>query len=215
MECNFTLKHYKETLDLAKKNGYIFSTMQDYNKNINKSKIIFLRHDIDFNVKNALKFAKIENELKIRATYFLRVHANYNPFSLENYGVIKKLIGLGHEVGLHHEVDFAKIHNENQKELFFRARKVLEAITKKKILGVTPHEPVRSKTLINEKNLKEFDLNYEGYSTKFIKDVKYISDSLCRWREGCMCEFIKKRTPKLYINTHPFWWYERTPLENY
>lgn len=215
MECNFTIKHYKETLALAKQKGYVFSTMRDYNKNINNDKVIFMRHDVDMSVQNALKFVEIENEFNIKATYFIRLHCDYNIFSLKNYKLIKKLLKSGHEIGLHHEADFSRIYEEDEKDFFNRAKEVLEIITGTKIVGVTPHEPSRIKALINEDNIKEFGLDYEGYSSKFTKNVKYISDSSCRWREGCMCEFIKKETPKLCITVHPFWWYEKTPLENY
>lgn len=215
MECNFTIRHYKETIALAKQKGYIFSTMRDYDKNINNYKVIFMRHDVDMSVQNALKFAEIENEMGVKATYFIRIHCDYNIFSFKNYKLIKLLLKSGHEIGLHHEVDFSRIYEEDEKEFFNRAMKVLETVTGAKIAGITPHEPSRIKTLVNEGNLKEFGLEYEGYSSKFTKEAKYISDSSCRWREGCMCEFIKKDTPKLCITVHPFWWYEKTPLENY
>jgi hypothetical protein len=215
MECNFTIKHYRETIALAKQKGYVFSIMRDYDKNIHHEKVIFMRHDVDMSIPNAMRFAEMENELGIKATYFIRLHCDYNIFSFRNYKFIKLLLKSGHEIGFHHEVDFSRIYEEDEKEFFSRARKVLETVTGTKIAGVTPHEPSRIKTLVNEGNLKEFGMEYEGYSSKFTKDIKYISDSSCRWREGCMCEFIKKETPKLCILVHPFWWYEQTPLENY
>ena len=45
--------------------------------------------------------------------------------------------------------------------------------------------------------------------------MKYISDSGARWREGDMFEWLQKNTPKLYVLTHPVWWYDKTTLENY
>jgi hypothetical protein len=215
MQCNFTLKHYADTLALAKEKGYVFSKMKDYPQNIGHEKVIFKRHDVDIQMANALRLAKIEAELGIPATYFLRVHANYNPFSFEYYKVVKKLRELGHEIGLHHEADFAKLYDEDEKEMFWRARQVLELIIGEKIVGVAPHEPTRGTKLVDEKNMHEFELEYEAYSSHFFKDIKYIADSGGRWREGCMCEFIKRETPKLCILTHPLWWFEKSPIENY
>jgi len=213
MDCNFSLKHYKECLTLAKKKGYYFSTMKDYEKNINKKKVIFLRHDVDFSIENVINMSLIEEKLGITATYFFRIHAKYNLLSYDNYKILQKILRLGHEIGLHHEVDFALLVNKDKEKMLKMAKKFLELITEQKIKGVTPHEPNRCKKLVTDSDLKGFE--YEGYSPKFVKDIKYISDSSCRWREGCMCEFIKKGVPKLYILTHPIWWFDKSPIQNY
>lgn len=217
MECNFTLKHYRESLELAKEKGYVFSIMKDYDKNIDNEKVIFLRHDVDISIKNALKFSEIEWRLRINATYFFRVHADYNMFSFNNYPIIKKIVESGHEIGLHYEEDLAKIYGVDKMVFLMKAKKVLESVSGSKVYGITSHEPDRCKTMknFNASVLSYAGLAYDGYSPKFIKDIKYISDSSCRWREGCMCGFIKKETPKLCILTHPFWWYDKSPLENY
>jgi hypothetical protein len=215
MDCNFSLKHYNETLALAKEKGYTFSRMRDYDKNIDNSKVIFLRHDVDIQIENALNMAIIEAKLGISATYFFRIHAQYNLLSLKNYEIMQKILELGHEIGLHHEVDFAKLVNKDEKNMLRMVKKVFELITEQKVKGLTHHEPCRSSKLVNDDNLKEFDFEYEGYSPKFIKNLKYISDSSCRWREGCMCEFIKKGVPKLYILIHPIWWFDKSPIQNY
>jgi hypothetical protein len=215
MRCDFTLRHYRETLQLAKDKGYIFPKMKDYEQYLNQERVIFLRHDIDIQLKNALNMSEIENSFGISATYFVRLHADYNPFSVMYYPIIKKILEQGHEIGLHHEVDFAILNNEDKGELFKRARQVLEAIIGERVCGVAPHEPTRTSKLITEQNLQEFDIGYEAYSPFFLTKNKYISDSSCNWREGCMCNFIISDTPRLSILTHPIWWYTKSPIENY
>ena len=215
MECSFTLRHYRDTLELAKTKGYVFSRMKDYHENIHHSKVIFMRHDADIQVRNALRLAGIEAELEIPATYFFRVHASYNLFSLEHYRTIKRILELGHEAGLHYEADFAELVNEQDKDMFQREKQMLELITGEKVLGMTQHEFARRSRPFNEKSLHELDLEYMGYSSQFFTDIKYISDSGGRWREGCMCKFIENDTPKLCILTHPVWWYDKSPIENY
>lgn len=207
MKCDFSLKHYENTLRLAKNKGYIFVLMRDYDKYINNKKMIFLRHDVDSKVSNTINFAEIEHKLGIKATYFFRVHGRYNLFSLENYKIIKQILRLGHEIGLHFEGGFANIFNETERTMFKKSMNILKIIVGKNISGYTSHQPVKNGKI-------EFQSGYyDGYNKRFVKDIKYISDSGGRWREGCMCDFIKNNVPKLCILTHSFWGYKKTSLE--
>lgn len=63
----FGVKEYISLLKLFKKNGY---DTRGFNQKLNKKKLLILRHDIDFSPDMALKFAKIEYDLDIKATYF-------------------------------------------------------------------------------------------------------------------------------------------------
>src|SRR3989338_1509368 len=219
--CSFKLEHYKYCLESAKRKGYKFLTLEEYIQNkskvVRKEKIILMRHDIDHKLSLAMNFAEIEKSLGIQTTYFIRLHADYNPYRLENYKVIKNLTEMDHEVGLYYDAGFARLFNENAEQFFKRDGVIFENIINKKISGISCHEPNNSKNefTISDKNIAKFGLKYQAYSPIFVKDMKYISDSSARWREGCMCNFIEKETPKLYITTHPIWWHKKSPLENY
>ncbi|MFH1017405.1 MAG: hypothetical protein V1798_04375 [Pseudomonadota bacterium] len=216
--CSSSLSHYRRCLQDAKAAGYAFMRMADYVSKkdaLEGTKLIVLRHDIDHFLPLAVNMAAIENELGISATYFLRLHAAYNPFSFPNYGSIKKLQSMGHEIGLHHDGDFASLFGEDGGEFFRRDKAVLENILNSKVLGMSSHEPGKSAFLPGDDDLARLGLAYQAYSGHFTKELKYISDSSSRWREGCMCSFIKRGVPGLCILTHPIWWYSRSPLENY
>lgn len=218
MECGFTFGHYKDTILLAKRKGYAFSTFRDYTDKKTEKRLILLRHDVDFNLRNALTFAELENKSGAVSTFFIRVHAPFNVFSYDNYPILKKIISLGHEIGLHYEPDFFILLNEkNFTNTFNRERTVLENIINEKISGISLHEPNRrsSNLAVDENLLKKLKLRYSAYQPKFVKEFKYISDSGGRWREGCFCQFIKKDTPKLCVLTHPVWWFNKSPIENY
>jgi hypothetical protein len=122
---------------------------------------------------------------------------------------------MNHELGLHHDCDFSKLFNEGNDEFLKRDIAVFENVINKKISGISSHEPNRSIRLIGDKDLARFGLKYQAYSDIFLKEMKYISDSSCQWREGCMCNFIKQGTQRLCILTHPIWWSNRSSLENY
>ena len=61
-----------------------------------------MRHDIDFSLKKALEFAEVEQEQKIRSTYFVLLTTDmYNAMSKEAGQKIRAIMKMGHEIGLH------------------------------------------------------------------------------------------------------------------
>ena len=59
--CDFSLRHYKEVLEYAKKR-YSFLTFSEFSKSKKKTNIILLRHDIDYSIDKALEIAKLESK---------------------------------------------------------------------------------------------------------------------------------------------------------
>ncbi len=97
---DFTPQTYKSLLLALSSAGYSFLTFEAY-CNIQQSetpKFVILRHDIDASPLNALKFAHIEAQLKIRATYYFRAKS-----ATECPEIIRDIASLGHEVGYHYE----------------------------------------------------------------------------------------------------------------
>ena len=217
--CSFSLKHYRHTLEMAKEKGYSFLTMHEYvvkrSEMDSDRKIILIRHDIDLDLDLALNFLEIENELGIPATYFIRIHGKYNPLFYKNYKVIKQISDSGQEIGLHHDCDFAALFGKDPEGLLKHDLEILQKIIEKPVVGISSHEPNNSRFKVGDEDLRKFNLAYQAYSPIFLEEMKYISDSSSRWREGCMCEFIKKKIRRLCILTHPFWWYHQSPLQNH
>lgn len=214
MECNFTYKHYKEAINLGKKLGFSFYCMHDYLKAKPKNKFIVIRHDVDLSLKHALVMADVEKSLGIKSTYFIRTKGIFNPFHGKNLEIMRRISNLGHEIGFHYELNHSDI--ASFKKDFLKQKRKFEAVLNKKIFGAALHRTKnpkdRSKSdKLNfvEPFLSELDLEYDAYSDIFLKQIRYISDSSYRWREGCMCNHIKKET-KLCILTHPIWWSHKT-----
>ncbi len=96
---NFTILIYKQILQKFKKENYSFFTLEQYCSNkILPEHFIILRHDIDRKPKNALKIAKLENELCIKSSYYFRIGKESNQPE-----IIKQIAELGHEIGYHYE----------------------------------------------------------------------------------------------------------------
>ena len=197
--CGLTYTHYIETLQKDKQT-HTFYTFGDFPENPDK-RFIILRHDVDAQVQKALKMAKINHDLGISSTFFVRIHGPYNPFRQFAYQAIQKIGNLGHEIGLHYEPMFYTTFGLPVEEMILFEIDLLDRMFKMKVRSIAPHMPSLSSPRMD--NIKE---KYnDPYLPKFFSDIKYISDSNKRWREDCMCKWIAQRD-QLQIAVHPHWW---------
>jgi hypothetical protein len=98
MSCDFSLEHYGELLDVAKRGGYGFAFFDHEPQNGD----LFLRHDVDLSLDAALRMAELEAAAEAPATYFLMTQSVfYNLSSSEGVRAINRLRELGHGIGLH------------------------------------------------------------------------------------------------------------------
>ncbi len=213
-ECPFTFEHYEYILKTAKDKGYEFISMEDFANGKRADKFLIIRHDIEFPPPSALEFAKIENKVGAKATYFVRVHAdNYNPFGFKTYNAIKKIIELGHDIGLHYEhLDFADITKEDPSTVILKEKKLLELLFDMQIRGIAPHKdftPIVNRDFWNGKDFKEFGFTFEAYMDDFFNNILYLSDSLGKWggKGKCLCHYINKEQ-RIYVLIHPRYWYQ-------
>lgn len=176
---------YREILN----HGYAVITCAEYvalKKKGLPEKTLVNRIDVDVSVKKAEQLGHICNNLGIKATFFIRLHApDYNPFSFENYRVIKFLIQSGHEIGYHSEVlDQAAIWQENAAECLQRDLEIMNRIFGIRVNGVASHTGitgVNNLAFWNEMKPSDFGLLYEAYDRQpefnLFQDALYISDS--------------------------------------
>jgi len=212
MKCSHKFSHYTETLEKAKNLNYYFLRLCDFREIDNYHKVIVVRHDVDLSLENALKMANIEHDHGIKSTYFIRVSAKYNISFYPNIKIINEIIKLGHEIGLHYTLDIPKLLNTDKVEFLIREKRILEGVIQQEIKGICLHDPNITQRI--DIDLAKYSIDYDAYSDIFMNKLKYISDSRASWREGCMCKNIGIHD-KLYILTHPFWWYENASCENY
>jgi hypothetical protein len=209
---DFRLTNYNRCIEDSLSLGYSFLTLGEFfdNKKLNNKNII-LRHDVDTQLEIAVEMAKIEFTKKVKATYFFRMHSHaYNFLCLKDLYKIKSIKDLGHEIGLHYESDFYSINNKAIVESIEKEVDLMKYFLDTDIKTVCPHEPTRTNCFhINNLNF------YQAYDQKLFKSFKYISDSSCRWRDGSFYENINAGHKNIYVLTHPYWWYNQSPIENY
>ena len=171
----FTYDAYAELIRLLMSHNYKIATYYDWEQ---YDKCVILRHDIDFSLEKALPMAELENKLGVKSTYFVLVTSDfYNVFSKNSRQQLKRIMSLGHEIGLHYDevcYDGLDIVSNIIKEC-----NVLETAIDSKVRTVSMHRPSRD-TL--EKNIT-IDNVVNSYSNLFFKEFKYLSDSRKHWKE--------------------------------
>lgn len=198
---NFTYDGYIRLYDLLQSRQYNAANYHNYTK-----KCVILRHDIDFDIDAALNMAEIEYENNIKSTYFVIVTSDfYNVHSLESRIKLKRIVELGHEIGVHYDElaypndigNIDKIIKNIQQE-----GTILEDIVGQTITTVSMHRPSQE---IIEKNISIPGF-INSYGIEFFHEFKYVSDSRRCWREPIEKYIDEEKYDKLHILTHPFWY---------
>ena len=182
-------------------------------------KHLILRHDLDNSLEQALRIARLDADSDCRSTFFVRVHARgYNLLSLPSLKAILEIESMGHAVELHLEGGFSDVFGGDNDSWADRQRTVFEAAVARELHGFSLHEPARMGNLDFADRLLERWGNpvfYHAYESRFMMPtMKYLSDSSGHWREGHFALWVDQ-VPQLQVLTHPFWWFETTPAENY
>ncbi|MHA3725089.1 GCN5 family acetyltransferase [Leucobacter sp. HY1910] len=217
-EHDYSLRSYSETLHAYLDAGYQITSFEGYLQ-APAAKHMVLRHDIDNSIEQAMRVAQVDAAAGCSSTFFLRVHAKgYNLLSLSSLRIIAEMEQLGHEVQLHLEGGLCDWLGGDHLEWADRQRAVFEAAVGRPLGGFSSHEPARMGGVEFANSLLEHwsdSVAYHAYEERFMMpNMKYLSDSSGRWREGHFGLWVGKE-PLMQVLTHPFWWFERVPAENY
>lgn len=202
-EFQFTFEKLDRQYEVALDLGYEFLTCHDYlRRKTNLPPLTIVnRVDIDVSVRKAERLLDIFDRLRIKASFFVRLHANeYNPFSFENYRILKAIRDSGHEIGYHSEiVDQAAIWREDAAHCLTRDIDILNRMLKIEIKGVASHGGVTGLNNLDfwkDRRPVDFGLAYEAYDKSaafgLFDNSFYISDSeWTRWKcydRGALCD---------------------------
>lgn len=179
---DFTLKKYAILLDALKKAGYTFVTFRYYcehKEELEVSRFVILRHDIDLKARNALTIAQIEHERGIAASYYFRVVEQSNKPE-----IIKAVVELGHEIGYHYEdmticegnAEKAIMHFQKQLD-YFRQFYPVKTIC----MHGSPRSKYDSRDLWKHFDYHDFGIIGEPYFDVDFSKVFYLTDTGRRW----------------------------------
>lgn len=163
-----------------------------------------IRHDIDLHLEGIDRVARAEAAIGVRATYYVLLTSLYSPLSEPSIAVLRELVALGHELGLHYDLQLYP-----QDPIAAKQRLDLEA----SLLGVAVGCPVRT-IVRHQPSLGGGDpfLQNSGYlnahDPAYEPGMRYFSDSCRLWREAELRRVLTgiERPERLHLNTHPESW---------
>lgn len=187
---------------------------KDY-KDINETteRFILLRHDVEFSVGRAYNLSLLEDMLGIITSYFFQLRSHtYNILSLKNRNLIRDIYNRGHHIGIHVHIENSENINEISR-IIKKDIQVMEDYLGFEIDRFSFHRPnemvlqedLRIEGLINIYNHKYFHFDPNIKSVDSL-NIKYLADSMHRWKYGYPSEEFLNRENKIQILIHPYSW---------
>ncbi|MGV2334372.1 MAG UNVERIFIED_CONTAM: hypothetical protein LVR18_09730 [Planctomycetaceae bacterium] len=187
---DFTTAHYREILQSirASHRTLCFRDVHALGRSIfDIPKFVIMRHDVEFSIPAALRMAEIEADEGIQATYFLLQTSDYNPFEEEEAVQIRRILDLGHEIGLHYDAALFERLGVDPAATAVAQIQLFETFFRTKIHAMSSHMPMRSGKTFSVPGV------IDTYDPMFLTEMKYISDSTQSWR--------KESSRKTFTNT--------------
>jgi hypothetical protein len=202
---DFTISAYRELATKAseKFTSVSFCTFQ----NSPDTRKLLWRHDVDFSLNRSLDIARIDAEIGLQATFFIRLRSEfYNALENSQTKIIDNILSLGHEIGLHFEsrYDAPILDKSELEERIEKDSQILKFETGISVTSFSFHNPT-------PEILEYKDDRYAGlvnaYSRSIMNEFDYVSDSNGFWRFQRLDDVLSKPTGNLQVLTHPGWWH--------
>lgn len=166
------------------------------------SRVLFLRHDIDFHLHGVNAIAEIEKDLGCCATYYVLLTGYYNALSLENERILRDLVGMGHEIGLHYDLECYPKDVEQSLTQLRRDTDILSDVIGQPVRTISTHEPFR---------FPDPFLTLDGYlhpqDPRLQEGLTFVSDSCRMWRDETLLRCFGPDPPsRVLFATHPELW---------
>ena len=167
-----------------------------------------LRHDIDYSPAAGLRLAREESKRGVQATYFLLVGCLYYSLLDPEYAGVPREIGeLGHEIGLHYDVNtFVHLPRGRWEALLQSQARLLEDLAGVPVRAIAMHQPGLN-------NHDPFRVSTAGfvnaYDDAYFKEMPYVSDSCRAFRDaGWDLLTGPSRPDRFQLALHPINWAE-------
>lgn len=221
-ENKFSTRYYRDFLTYALEEGYVFYTLGDFIKTeMPQKKCFVIRHDLDKDPVTIEKKIKVEMDLGIRSTNFIRVAGpDYNFLSYPVFNVLKNMQERDFEIGLHTGfLEFAKINSLDPIDVLKKEFQILNSFFK--VRGIATHRDINYTynslpyLVDNWNKIKLFGPEYQAYDDRIFKSCIYINEGLSPhlgWRSKSPEEIIKTGQ-SVYLLTHNHWWFDVHPFE--
>src|SRR5687767_3822097 len=98
---DFSFGDYRLLLRALQSRGCAYHLLSDLPELTTARNFVCLRHDVDCHPLGTVDMAVLEAEEGVRSTWYILMTAHYNPRSKACRQAIRRLVELGHEIGLH------------------------------------------------------------------------------------------------------------------
>lgn len=196
------LAAYRALLERLRGTGYEFHPVSAMPHPV-PGRACYLRHDVALHLARVDEMAQVEAELGARATYCVMMSAPYNPASPANQAVLRRLVALGHEVGLHYDLsDYPADPDQATERLEWEAA-ALERLTGDPVRTVSPHRSLAG----GPDPFREGGARVHPRDPRWAAELVEVSDGRRAWRdEGLLADLGRDAPRRLLLLTHPELW---------
>jgi hypothetical protein len=202
---NFSYQAYRKLLEMLASENVIVS-FADLQAGKQPSRYFILRHDVDFWPETALRMAKLEAEMGVRATYFLLFSSPlYNLLSESNCLIPKQLVDLGHDVGLHYDVKVYATLGRQLGDVLHDEAEQLARMSGKSVGSIAMHNP----SISGADPFRKVEDFVNAYDDEYTREISYYSDSGGAWGDEAVEALRYGHIPaRLQLLVHPLFWDE-------
>lgn len=201
---DFSLDHYRSMVKRITETHRTLSFRDAYilgREIMDIDKFVLMRHDVEFSLTGALALAEIDHSLGVQSTFFLLCTSDYNIFEESGAKIVSRILELGHDIGLHYDMALFEEIGVDPAQAARKMIALMEAFWNTRIFAMSSHLPMRSGLTFGIDGLVDV------YESLYLKEIKYISDSAQKWREGVVTSILDKY-PKIHLLTHEYTWSE-------
>ena len=170
--------------------------------------VVLLRHDVDYSPAAALALAALEAESGWVSTYFLLVNGPYyNLLDPLHAAVARRLVEMGHEVGLHYDARFFAHFPANEWDALLDGQaRLLAMLSGRPVRAIAMHQPA----LHGADPFAHRTDFLNAYGRRLRGEATYLSDSCRAWTDGAWSILTDgPLPPRLQIALHPVNWGDR------
>ena len=198
----FGIDAYTEVLERFLHRGYATRRISELDEATEPDHVLYLRHDLDYLVTPAVPFAVAEVERRMTATYYVLLTGPYNVFAPDNCRAIDEIAGLGHEIGLHYDLEAVGAGPGGRARIDDQVR-VLEDLLGAPVRTISTHNP----SLAGKDPFRSVPGLRHPHDPRDHRKLAYISESRRTWRDDSLLQCFGAAPPaRVMFLTHPELW---------
>jgi hypothetical protein len=199
----FSLDDCAALLNQLRVAGYRWEYVSQLKLSSPLDRIAYIRHDVDLHIRGIDQLARLEADQGVHATYYVCLAMHFNVLYAENRRILRSLRDLGHEIGLHYDLETYPAGPADAREHLGWEVGILERIIDVPIKTISLHAPHRGRP----DPFSEIDECVNAMDPRYLADLLYVSDSCRAWSDESLLRCFGSDAPRrLMLNLHPELW---------